>query len=118
MASPLLDGWILNCKLGRPIIRYTENDNHFEGVLYQYFEGLNYERYHRSITISITILIVRGEREKKNNKTDISRARSKRKEKKIWICERRLFHLFQKIIFFGVEWVDKGLFLKLQLYFR
>jgi hypothetical protein len=44
------------------------------------------------------------EREKKNNKTDILRVRSIRKKKllikKIWICERRLFHLFQKIIFF------------------
>jgi hypothetical protein len=35
-------------------------------VLYQYFERLYYERYHRrNITISITILFVRGEREKK-----------------------------------------------------
>jgi hypothetical protein len=82
-------------------------------VLYQYFEGIYYERYYkRDITVSLTILFVRGERErKKNNKTDILRVRSKRKKKllikKIWICERRLFHLFQKIIFFGVYvWDD------------
>jgi hypothetical protein len=75
-------------------------------VLYQYFEGLCYERYHRrNIIIRITILFVRGEREK-NNKTNMLRVRSKRKKKlllkKIWICERKLFHLFQEIIFFGV----------------
>jgi hypothetical protein len=43
------------------------------------------------------------EREKKNNK----RYESKRKMNffliEIWICERRLFHLFQKIIIFGVR---------------
>jgi hypothetical protein len=45
--------------------RNTEKNNLFEGVLYQYFEGLYYERYHRrNINISITILFVRGEREK------------------------------------------------------
>jgi hypothetical protein len=33
-------------------------------VLYQYYEGIYYERdYKRNITISITILFVRGERE-------------------------------------------------------
>jgi hypothetical protein len=46
-----------------------------------------------------------GRESKKNNKTDILRVRSKRKKKlllkKIWICEKRLFHVFQKIIFFG-----------------
>jgi hypothetical protein len=76
-------------------------------LLYLYLEGLYYERYHRrNITIGITILFVCGKREKKNNKTDILKVRSKRKKKlllkKIWICERRLFHIFQKIIFFGV----------------
>jgi hypothetical protein len=50
-------------------------------VLYQYFEGLYYERYHRrNITISIIILFVRGEKEKKNNNTDILRVPSKRKK--------------------------------------
>jgi hypothetical protein len=45
---------------------YTEKRNHYEGVLYQYFEGIYYERdYKRNITISITILFVRREREKK-----------------------------------------------------
>jgi hypothetical protein len=34
-------------------------------VLYQYFEGIYYERdYKGNITISITILFVRGERER------------------------------------------------------
>jgi hypothetical protein len=47
------------------------------------------------------------EREREKNKTNILRVRSKRKKetfikKKIWICERRLFHLFQKIIFLGL----------------
>jgi hypothetical protein len=45
---------------------YTEKRNHFEGALYQYFEGIYHERdYKRNITISITILFVRGKREKK-----------------------------------------------------
>jgi hypothetical protein len=50
-------------------------------VLFQYFEGLCYERYHtRNITISLTILFMHGERERKKNKTDILRVRSKRKK--------------------------------------
>jgi hypothetical protein len=50
---------------------------------------------------------VRGKREKKN-KTDILRVRTKLTKKETFIkktnrfCERRLFHLSQKIIFFGV----------------
>jgi hypothetical protein len=45
---------------------YNGKKDLFEGVLYQYFEGLCYERYHRrNITISITILFVNGERERK-----------------------------------------------------
>jgi hypothetical protein len=55
-------------------------------VLYQYFEGLYYERYpRRNITHWYNCFTVRGERErerkKKNNKTDILRVRSKRKKK-------------------------------------
>jgi hypothetical protein len=51
----------------------TEKNNLFERVVYQYFEGIYYEReYKRNITISITILFVRGEREK-NYRTDILR---------------------------------------------
>jgi hypothetical protein len=47
---------------------------------------------------------VRGEGEKKNNKTDILRMRIWTKKetftkKKIWICERRLFHLFRRLFF-------------------
>jgi hypothetical protein len=57
----------------------TEKNNPFEGLLYQYFEGLYYEKYH--ITFIIKVLFVRGEREKKNNKTDNLRVRSKRKKK-------------------------------------
>jgi hypothetical protein len=69
----------------------TEKNNLFEGGLYQYFEGLYYERYHRrNITISITILFVPGERKKKNNKTDILRVRSKRK-KKLLLKKKYLF---------------------------
>jgi hypothetical protein len=38
-------------------------------VLYQYFEGIYYEKdYNRNITISITILFVPGERERKKNR--------------------------------------------------
>jgi hypothetical protein len=45
---------------------YNEKNNLFEGVLYQYFERILYERdYKRNITISITILYVSGKREKK-----------------------------------------------------
>jgi hypothetical protein len=52
--------------INRKSKRYTEKNNLFEGVLYQYFEGTYYERdYKRKITISITILFVHGEREKK-----------------------------------------------------
>jgi hypothetical protein len=48
---------------------YTEKKYLFVGVLYQYCEGIYYERYHRrNITISITILFVHGEREKKKIK--------------------------------------------------
>jgi hypothetical protein len=47
-----------------------------------------------------------GSERKKKYKTDILRVRGKRKKKlllkKICICHRRLFHLFQKIIFFVV----------------
>jgi hypothetical protein len=33
--------------------RFTEKNYLFEGVIYQYFEGMYYERYHgRNITIS------------------------------------------------------------------
>jgi hypothetical protein len=47
------------------LLRYTEKRNHFEEVLHQYFEGIYYERdYKRNITISITILFLRGERDK------------------------------------------------------
>jgi hypothetical protein len=54
---------------------FREKLNLFEGVLCQYFEGIYYERdYKRNITISITILFMRGEREKKN-KTYILRLR-------------------------------------------
>jgi hypothetical protein len=61
---------------------YTKKNNLFEGVLYQFFEGFYYERNHRrNITISISILFVSGEREEKNNKTDILRVRSKQKKK-------------------------------------
>jgi hypothetical protein len=57
----------------------SKKKNLFDGVLYQYFDGLYYKRYHkRDITISITILFLRGKRENKNNKTDILRVRSKR----------------------------------------
>jgi hypothetical protein len=45
-------------------LKYTGKNNLFEEVLYQYFEGLYYEKYRRrNITISIPILFVRGERE-------------------------------------------------------
>jgi hypothetical protein len=47
----------------------------------------------KEILVGITILIVCGEREKKNNKTGILRVRSIRKKKllfkKNWFCERR-----------------------------
>jgi hypothetical protein len=48
---------------------HMEKNNLFEGVLYQFFEGIYYERdYKRNITITITILFVRGERERKKIK--------------------------------------------------
>jgi hypothetical protein len=69
------------------IILYTEKRNHFERVLYQYFEGIYYASdYKRNITISIAILFVRGETErKKNNKTNILRVRSIQNKKLLWI---------------------------------
>jgi hypothetical protein len=71
-----------------------------KGVLYQYFEGLYYERYHRrNITISIKILFVLGEREKKNNKTDILRVRSKRKKKLLF---KKIFGFVREDYFFSV----------------
>jgi hypothetical protein len=83
----------------------TPKNNLFERVLYQYFEGLYYERYHRrNITFSRYNNFIRlwGEREKKN-KTYILRVRSKRKKKlllkkKYGFVEGKLFHLFQKNI--------------------
>jgi hypothetical protein len=66
-----------------------KNTFFFEGVLYQYFEGNDMN----------DIIDVRRER-KKYNKTDILRVRSKRKKRKIRICERRLFHLYQKKVTF------------------
>jgi hypothetical protein len=53
------------CKKNQLFDHAPKKKNLFEGVLYQYFVGIYYERYHRrNITISITILFVRGEREK------------------------------------------------------
>jgi hypothetical protein len=74
-------------------------------VFYQYFEGIYYEI---DITISITILFVRGERErKKNNKTDILRVRGKRKKKlfyeKKYGLVREDYSINSKRLFFSVQ---------------
>jgi hypothetical protein len=76
-------------------------------VLYQYFVGINYERYHRrNITIGITILFVRGAREKKNNKTEILRVRSKRKKKLLFKKKngfvREDYSIYSRRLFFSV----------------
>jgi hypothetical protein len=86
---------------------YTEKNYLFEGVLYQYFERLYYERCHRrNITISITILFVRGEREKNNNKTDILRVLHKRKKKlllkKKYGFVREDYSIHSRRLFFSV----------------
>jgi hypothetical protein len=78
--------------------KYTKENNLFAGVLYQYFEGHYYERYYR-ITDSITILFVRGEREKKNkNKTDILRVVNEKRyfyfKKNMDLWEKIIPHLF------------------------